>query len=74
MKEYGKKAGHGILAVIAAFMLLAGCSGSGIQESAAGRTSVEESSVEIIDFNEDFTLQEQEPKTQEAETQEQQIC
>jgi Predicted xylanase/chitin deacetylase len=70
MKEYGKKAGHGILAVIAAFMLLAGCSGSGIQESAAGRTSVEESSVEIIDFNEDFTLQEQEPKTQEAETQE----
>lgn len=68
MKEYKKSVKHGIYAAIAAFMLLAGCSGSEIQESAAGQTKAEESSVEVIDFNEDILAPEQELKIQEPET------
>lgn len=74
MKEYRKSVKHGIFAVIVTLMLLAGCSGSEIQESAAGRANAEESSekrsIEVIDFNEDISTLEQELKTQESETQE----
>lgn len=70
MKEYKKSVKHGIYAAIAALMLLAGCSGSKIQESAAGQTKAEESSVEVIDFNEGILAPEQELKIREPETSE----
>lgn len=65
MKEYKKSVKHGIYAAIAAFMLLAGCSGSEIQESAAGQETLSETpSIEVIDFNETISIQE--PETPEA--------
>lgn len=68
VKQYDKKKGHVILVIIAAFVLLAGCGGSGIQETASGQTKAEESSVEVIDFNDDSLRQEQqEPDTKEQE-------
>lgn len=65
MKEYKKSVKHGIYAAIAAFMLLAGCSGSEIQESAAGQETLSETpSIEVIDFNETISIRE--PETPEA--------
>jgi len=69
MKKYKKKRNRGILAGIAAFMLLSGCSGSKIQETK--ELSAEESSIEIIDFNEDTPMRKQELTTQEPKTTEQ---
>ena len=70
MKKYGKRRTQGIIAAIVALVALARCSSPGIQESEAGQTKTEESSVEIIDFNDDIPAPETETQVQESEVQE----
>ena len=50
IREWGRHA-WGIFAIAAAAMILTGCSGSELQDTAAGQAGAEESSIEVVDFN-----------------------
>lgn len=68
MEKYNKKRSRVIPAVIAAFVLLAGCGGSEMQETASGQMKAEELPIEVIDFNDNIPKQEQETTVQDMET------
>lgn len=66
MKKYGKRRKSILPAMIMAFVFLTGCGGFEQQETESGQAKAGESSIEVIDFNDDMPTQEQETKTQEA--------
>ncbi len=70
MKRYGLRKRQGFFAVVAAVMILAGCSGSERQEAAAVQTKAEETSIEVVDFNDVGSPAEHSTREQESEVQE----
>lgn len=70
MKRYGLRKRQGFFAVVAAVMILAGCSGSERQEEAAVQTKAEETSIEVVDFNDVGSPAEHSTREQESEVQE----